>query len=277
MTYARDRLPEQLVAAIDSDNVEGVEAIYASAEDESQQAGLLEGIAERAIQKSQLDIIDWVFGTKAFRVAPDSLNNEIYHQACFAHSLDVWKALVRNGFDLDAHHSEFVGDALSLEAYHGNVDIVRFVLENGQDPNKAWGYDDQEPALLAMTGEKPSLEIIRLMLRHGWKQRDSTALIAAAELGNLEAVQLLVENGADLEHVEQWWFTHTNVDEDEWGTALYRAAFKGQAEPVSYLLEKGASTAFRDKKGRSALWAAKQGGNEKVVELLKGAGLEACG
>ncbi|EJP67133.1 multiple ankyrin repeats single kh domain protein [Beauveria bassiana ARSEF 2860] len=200
--YARVRLSEKLVAEIDSDNVEGVEAIYASAEDESKQAALLEGITKRAIQKSQLGIIDWVFGTEAFRVAPNSLNNDIYHQAYFTHSLNVWKALVQNGFDLNAHHSEFIGDALSLEAYHGNVDIVLFVLENGQGPNKAWGYDDQEPALLAMTGEKPSLEIIRLMLRHGWKQRDSTALIAAAELGNLEAVQLLVEYGADLEHAQ---------------------------------------------------------------------------
>lgn len=89
MAYARDRLPEQLVAEIDSGNVHGVEAIYASVEDMSKQVALLEGIAERAIQKSQLEIIDWVFGTKAFRVAPDSLNNEVYHQACFAHSLDV--------------------------------------------------------------------------------------------------------------------------------------------------------------------------------------------
>ncbi len=275
MVYARDRLPEKLVAEIDGGNLEGVEAIYDLEQGRSKQSDLLEGIAERAVEKSQLEIIDWVFGSKGYRVTPDSLNNEVYHQACFAHSLDVWKALVRNGFDLNVHHSEFVGDALSLEAYHGNVDIVGFVLENGQDPNKAWGYDDQEPALLAMTGAKPSLEIIRLMLRHGWRQQQSTALIAAAERGNLDALRLLVEHGADLEHVEAWWFTHTDVEDDEWGTALYRAAFKGQAEPVAYLLGRGASTAFKDKKGRSALWAAKQGGNEKVVELLRGARLEA--
>lgn len=275
MVYARDRLPDKLVAEIDGGNLEGVEAIYDLEQDGSKQSAALEGIAERAVEKSQLEIIDWVFGSKGYRVTPDSLNNEVYHQACFAHSLDVWNALVRNGFDLNVHHSEFVGDALSLEAYHGNVDIVGFVLENGQDPNKAWGYDNQEPALLAMTGEKPSLEIIRLMLRHGWRQQQSTALIAAAERGNLDALRLLVEHAADLEHVEPWWFTHTHVEDDELGTALYRAAFKGQAEPVAYLLDRGASTAFKDKKRRSALWAAKQGGNEKVVELLRGAGLEA--
>lgn len=275
MAYARDHLPGKLVAEIDGGNLEEVESIYDLEQDESRQPALLEGIAERAIERSQLGIINWVFGSKGFRVAPDSLNNEVYHQACFAHSLDVWKALVRNGFDLDAHHSEFFGDALSLEAYHGNVDIVRFILENGQDPNKAWGCDDQEPALLALTSDKSSLEIIRLMLQHGWKPRQSSVLIAAAECGNLDAVRLLVEHGADLEHVEPWWFTRTGIDGNEWGTALYRAALKGQAEPVAYLLDSGASTAFKDKKGRSVLWAAKQGGNGKVVELLRGSGLEA--
>lgn len=110
MAYARDHLPEKLAAEIDGGNLEEVESIYDSEQNESMQPALLEGIAERAIGKSQSGIIDWVFSSKGFRVASDSLNNEVYHQACFAHSLDVWKALVRNGFDFDAHHSEFFGE-----------------------------------------------------------------------------------------------------------------------------------------------------------------------
>lgn len=186
----------------------------------------------------------------------------------------MWKTLVKNGFNLNTHHNEFFGDALSLEAYRGNVEILHFLLENGQDPNDAWGgYDDLEPGVAALVGEKPSLEILHLMLQHGWNQKRSATHIAAAELGNMEALKLLVEHGADLEEACGWWPNCCIIEVDKWGTALYRAAYKGQKEPVAYLLGKGANIWFKDEKGRFILWAAKQGGNEDVVELLKSAGL----
>ena len=77
----------------------------------------------------------------------------------------MWKTLVKNGFNLNTHHNEFFGDALSLEAYCSNVEIIHFLLENGQDPNDAWGgYDDLESGMAALVSEKPSLEILHLML-----------------------------------------------------------------------------------------------------------------
>ena len=90
----------------------------------------------------------------------------------------------------------------------------------------------------------------------------------------MEALKLLVEHGADLEEACGWWPNCCIIEVDKWGTALYCAAYKGQKEPVAYLLGKGANIWFKDGKGRSILWAAKQGGNEDVVELLKSAGLE---
>lgn len=269
---AGELVPEELVAEITRGNLEAVKAFYNS-ESPSKKPDLLVGIAERAARKAQVEILDWVF-REGFHVASDSLNNEFYHQACFAQSIDVWKALVKNGFDLNGHHSEFVGDALSLEAYNGNVEIVRFLLENGEDPNQAWAYCDLYPGVCALTGKNPSLEIIRLLLQHGWRQRESGTHIAAAEIGNLEALQLLVENGADLEEVEAWWSNPGVNEKDREGTALYRAALKGQGSSVEYLLNVGAKHDFKDKKGRSILWAAKQGEDEKVNELLKRAGLE---
>lgn len=93
-----------------------------------------------------------------------------------------------------------MGDALSLAAYEGNNDIARFLLENGQDPNDSWaGYDDMEPSVAALAGERPSLTILHLLLQLGWNQKGSVAHIAAAEIGNMEALKLLVEHGADLE------------------------------------------------------------------------------
>lgn len=82
-----------------------------------------------------------------------------------------------------------------------------------------------------------------------------------------------MEHGADLEEASGWWPSCGIIEADKWGTALYHAAYKGQREPVTYLLDKGTNIWFKDEKGRSILWAAKQGGNE-VIELLKFAGLE---
>ncbi|PYI34289.1 ankyrin [Aspergillus indologenus CBS 114.80] len=240
---------EKVETDISSGNLQAIQDLYQST-DAEKQPGLLAHIAARAAGKAQLDIFDWVF-SEGFQVTPGSMNDEFYHQACYAQSLAVWKTLVKNGFDLNGHHSEVVGDALSLAAYYGDVEIVRFLLENGQDPNEAWGgYDDLEPG------------------------RRSAAHIAAAELGNMEALELLVEHGADLEEASGWWTNCGIVEADRWGTALYRAAYKGQREPAVYLLGKGANVHVRDEKGRSILWAARQGGNEEVIELVKSAGLE---
>lgn len=44
------------------------------------------------------------------------------------------------------------------------------------------------------------------MLQHGQMQKESSAHIVAADLGNLEVLKLLVEAdpGIDLEHAEPW-------------------------------------------------------------------------
>ncbi|OJJ89072.1 ankyrin repeat domain-containing protein [Aspergillus glaucus CBS 516.65] len=242
----------KLDADITHGNLQGIKDFYKSADPEKQ-TSLLADIASRAAAKAQVDILDWVF-SGGFQVPPDSLNGEFYHQACLAQSLAVWKTLVKNGFNLNRHHSELFGDALSLEAYSGNVEIICFLLENGQDPNDAWGsYDDLELGVAAL--------------------KRSATHIAAAELGNMEALKLLVKHGADLEEASGWWPNYGIIEADKWGTALYRAAYKDQREPVAYLLDKDTNIWFKDDKGQSILWAAKQGGDEEVIELLKSAGL----
>lgn len=69
----------------------------------------------------------------------------------------------------------------------------------------------------------------------------------------LEVFQLLVKHGADLEEAGLWWFNPTAIDADKWGTASYHTAYKGQQEPLAYLLDKGVSIWFKDKKGQFIL------------------------
>ncbi|KAI0468346.1 ankyrin repeat-containing domain protein [Xylaria cf. heliscus] len=235
-----------------------------------QKAALLTLIAERAARNTKTEILEWCFRS-GLEIPRSSLNNELYDQACFSLSPAIFAVLLAHGLDLNGYHSEHVGDALSLSAYYGNIELARFLLEKGADPNQAWGYQEHEAGVWAIVGPSPSAEILRLMLQYGWTQKESTAHIAAAEVGNLEALKLLVEadHGADLEHSEPWWGVPTENEEDRCGTALYRAALKGKEESVAYLLEKGANPGFEDKMGRSCFWAAREGGNERVMQLLE--------
>jgi ankyrin repeat protein len=257
-----------LEEAISAGDLDTVNKLYATA-DSDQQPKLLASVAAHAARKGQVDILDWCCRA-GLQLPRDSLNNELYEQACMSRSPAVFGVLIKHGLDLNSNHSEFIGDALSLAIYHGDVDLVQFLLENGADPNQAWGHQEHEAGVWAIVGPNSSHEVLRLMLKHGWTQKDSTAHIAAAEHGDLEALRLLVEaeNGADLECAEPWW-PIPSENKGEPGTALYRAAWKGQEEAVRYLLERGADTKFKDAKGQSCYWAAKEGGNDKVVEALE--------
>lgn len=60
-------------------------------------------------------------------------------------------------------------------------------------------YDDLEPGVAALVGEKPNLEILHLMLQHGQIQKRCATHVAAAELSKMKVLKLLVEHGPDLE------------------------------------------------------------------------------
>lgn len=82
------------------------------------------------------------------------------------------------------------------------------------------------------------------------KDRDNrTPLMLAAENGCLEAVRLLVENGATVDAGKQ---------EDE-RTPLLHAAEQGHADVVTYLLEKGADVKARTNQGDTPLILALRG------------------
>lgn len=139
-------------------------------------------------------------------------------------------------------YSEACGDVFSEAVREGDVELVRFLLESGQDPNVAQGSGHDgfwEIGAWAVLGEQPSraFEILGLMLKHGWVQKPSrdqsgaAHVVAAAKVGHMDVLRLLVEDGADL--------------------------------------ELGHSPSLKDKRGHSCLCSAKQGGNDKIVMIEK--------
>ncbi|TGO18197.1 hypothetical protein BTUL_0011g00010 [Botrytis tulipae] len=141
--------------------------------------------------------------TLGLTTPPESENNPIFHGALESESIPIFQALLNNGFNLNNHWSESLGDGLVVAAMRGNIPLARFLLENGQDPNNGSSSGDREAIIWAMVGDFPSLEFIKLMLRYGFKTQGTGAAIAAAELGNLEALKLFVEADRDLDLEEK--------------------------------------------------------------------------
>ena len=130
---------------------------------------------------------------------------------------------------------------------------------------------------------------------YGW-----TALIVAAQKGQIGVVKYLAENGADIEAGDNYERTalswaaqngHIGVvkylveqgadvhqkDTAEWSALTY-AAYSGQIEVVKYLAENGADVNAKDEGyGKTALMRASEYGHLEVVKYLVecGADLEA--
>ncbi|KAJ4420816.1 hypothetical protein N0V82_004111 [Gnomoniopsis sp. IMI 355080] len=279
------RLPEAVMQPALTGDVEAVETSYKALSFMSpgDKNAILIGIAECAAINLHVELLEWCFAA-GLDMPPNMTNTTLYHQAMDSRSLAIWEVLIRHGLDLNATYSEACGDVFSEAVREGNVELARFLLENGQDPNVAQGSSHQgfwEIGACALLGDKPSraVEILNDMLRHGWAQRPNkyqsgAAHIVAAKIGHLEALKLLVEHGADLDlahNCNDWGGSEWDWYQDV--TALFAAAYNGHEDAVAYLLEKGANPMLRDKRGYSCLWAARKGGNEKVVSLIERSGV----
>ncbi len=85
----------------------------------------------------------------------------------------------------------------------------------------------------------------------------------AASVGNVEALQLRIDLGNDV-----------NEQDSNGQTALHMAADRGNVDCVEILLKAGADPNAADKEGISVLGAAVIGGNVAVVKILLGAGAD---
>jgi ankyrin repeat protein len=92
---------------------------------------------------------------------------------------------------------------------------------------------------------------------------DGTALIAAAHLGHFQVVQILIDAGAPLDHVNNLGWT-----------ALMEAVVLGDGGPdhvrtVKALVDAGADRTITDRQGRTPLQHASERGYAEMVKLLQ--------
>ncbi|CAG9975651.1 unnamed protein product [Clonostachys byssicola] len=180
-------------------------------------------------------------------------------------SPSVVQALLDAGMHVD-EEIEKMGPPLSIAIRTQSSEMVNFLLDKGADVN---GVEWIPPvSFLASAAERPSLDILAALLDHGATLPGSHALRTAAEAGNISAVEMLLERGADIDEVHKWDIYGNEMDII--GTALHEAVENDQAEMVKFLLKRGAKRDVKNGRGETAMDVAEKDNKEEILKILDG-------
>jgi ankyrin repeat protein len=167
--------------------------------------------------------------------ATDTRHRTPLHVAAFQKKHDAARALIR--LDADPNKLEIDRyDIITIAAVANDVPMLKIAIEGGGNPK-------------AITS-----------------RYDGTALIAAAHLGHVEVVRILIAAGAPLDHVNNL----------KW-TALIESIVlanggKNHTDTLRALVEAGANVNIPDGSGSTPLKLANNRGYKQMVEILERAG-----
>ena len=188
----------------------------------------------------------------------------VVYQAAAGGAPNVMQALLDAGLGLD-HQVERIGSPLGIAILWGQLDLIRFLLAKGADPNGPYAFPPisflNQAALLRST------TIMQLLLDHGAAVQGSMALQGAAEGGCISAAGLLLESGADVNEVFRYNLSDRNVDVI--GTALHVAVRHDQEAMVGFLLRRGARQDLVDGDGATARALAAGKENLRILRLFQ--------
>jgi ankyrin repeat protein len=172
----------------------------------------------------------------------DEHGNTPLHFAAHLGNLEALRCLLEAGAQVNATNQAGVTPLLRAAADPAKVALL---LARGANPNLASALG-HTPLMLAARCPSAT-EGVRLLLQHGalpnaQSRFGSTALMAAAASDQLDNVRLLVEQGATVNAVPEPVHADPHAD-PIWGgmrTALMWAAYRGNVEIATYLIEHGA-------------------------------------
>lgn len=145
--------------------------------------------------------------------------------------------IIKYRIDVDCKEPKYGETLLSWAVLNDNLDVVKFLIGHGANPNSHNTYNGMSPITDAAGGSN-SKEILRYLLLHGGNPNDyvkenevlthgrsiKTPLIAAAFV-SLEKTKMLVEVGADV-----------NFAVEPGYTSFHQAALRLKKDILEYLL-----------------------------------------
>lgn len=190
------------------------------------------------------------------------------HKAAASGDLAAIKRLATSSGVLEARDANG-RTPLHVAGFRGHHAAAKLLLQSEANAN---ALDRQKYDLVTIAAVANDVEMVRVALAGGGlatnitSPYDGTALIAAAHLGHVEPVRLLIAGGAPLDHVNNLGWT-----------ALIEAIVLGDGGPrhvaiVQMLVDAGARLDLADRQGRSPLALARERGHADIIRRLEAAG-----
>jgi ankyrin repeat protein len=261
-----------LSAAVSSGNLEVVKLLLASGADilfhgHAKQRTVL----EMAISLNNIEMVRFILAQK-----PAASRDRSIFIATRLKNRELIKLLLKSGVDINKVGYGGI-NVLSIAVYSDNTDVVKFILDEGTEPNTMLdpgnefggdNYDrnddsDEDDGYKDVTEVFDHAELCEAPF--GYRQNTtSPPLVAAISLGNLSMVELLLDSGADYDCP---WVKYG--DDLDWPppVPLAAAAQKWDVEIVHRLLKAGANV-NSPTSSPTVLQAAVISGNICLVELL---------
>jgi ankyrin repeat protein/L-ascorbate metabolism protein UlaG (beta-lactamase superfamily) len=191
------------------------------------------------------------------------------HNAAWRGNLDVVRYLIEQGASVNALMNGGGNTPLHNAASTGNIEVVRALLDAGTqvDCRTTWGATP-----LQWAARQGGEDVVQLLLERGADARavsndGATPFFAAVDNGRLPAARLLAEAGADVDVRSP----------DVHRTPLHLVALRGQVDAATLLLDRGAEIDAVDDYGMTPVQCAARYGNPEIVELLRARGANASG
>ena len=177
----------------------------------------------------------------------NSLMNAVEKEDC-----QLVEKILKDGAPADANeYSLFKGNyiyetpqdyttPLLYTCENGNYEIAKLLLEYGANPNVV-GSDNSTPLIEALDSE--SYDIMELLIKNGadieYEFYDNTCLVRAVRIGDIQAVKLLLEYGANPNATNSDGFTPLNYIKNIYLNNDMTPSFEHQ-EIIDLLIEYGA-------------------------------------
>ena len=186
------------------------------------------------------------------------------HAAAHKGDMAEINRLISSGADLK--HADGRGrTALHVAAFASHDEVVTALAQAGADPNR---LENDKYDIITIAAVANDADMVRTAVKAGGNAKnitsiyDGTALIAAAHLGNWESVQVLIEAGAPLDHVNNLGWT-----------ALIEAVVLGDGglrhvKTATLLIAAGADRSLTDRNGKTALELARERGYKEMIRAL---------
>lgn len=197
----------------------------------------------------------------------------LLHIAAGSGYAEAVKLLLDNNANINARDL-FNGTPLHRTIQNGHVEVVKILIKRGADI-EARSTTGNTPLNFAISAESNRIEVMSLLLSAGASVNvvvgfsGDTPLYSAIHAGHLDAVELLIKHGADI-----------NVRNQVVGTPLHYAAYLARPKIAELLIRQGADVNARAKSGETPLDVAlgkpspniSHAQREKVAQVLQAYG-----